>query len=123
MALIFVLEDDRDARNSLCGFLEEIGHHRTLGFEKPSLFFKGLEENEKPDIITSDFEMPEWNGLEVVQKLKADELTRKIPVVIISSVAYNEEACKNLFAAGVAKIFPKPFKISELLAAIAELTA
>ena len=120
MALIFVLDDDVGLRGFIRDILEE-NHYQVESFEKPSLLFKALEEGGKPDVITTDFEMPEMNGLEVIQGLKADEKTRQIPVVLISSMVYDPELCEKVLTAGAAKTIPKPLKISELLKDIAEL--
>lgn len=45
----------------------------------------------KPDLILLDIMMPKMNGFEVLKKLKADEDTEKIPVVILSNVGGSEE--------------------------------
>jgi CheY-like chemotaxis protein len=43
-------------------------------------------KDQKPDLILLDYEMPEMNGKEVMERIKADETTKDIPVVFLTSV-------------------------------------
>ncbi|MDZ4200354.1 MAG: response regulator, partial [Kiritimatiellia bacterium] len=43
-------------------------------------------QREPPDLILLDINMPEMNGYEVCERLKADEITRGIPVLFISAL-------------------------------------
>ena len=55
----------------------------------PKEAFEELAKS-KFDLILSDLEMPEMDGLVFVEQLKADELYRKIPIIIISSRTQND---------------------------------
>ncbi|MBQ2824428.1 MAG: response regulator [Oscillospiraceae bacterium] len=54
--------------------------------------YQALEmiKRKKPDIILLDYEMPEMNGAEVLQKLHSEEETRDIPVVFFTASARRE---------------------------------
>jgi PAS domain S-box-containing protein len=70
-----------------------------------------------PDIILLDIMMPQMNGYEVCQQLKADELTQDIPVIFIS--ALDEVPDKvTAFQVGGADYISKPFQIEEVLVRI-----
>lgn len=45
-----------------------------------------------PTLILLDIMMPKMNGLQVLQKLKSDEATKKIPVIILTNLAGKEDA-------------------------------
>ena len=80
--------------------------------------FKFLEKN-KPDLILLDIMMPELDGFEVLERLKADEATREIPVVFLTADE-EPETRKRAEAAGVQDIVMKPFKKEALLAVVAK---
>src|SRR5690349_20675110 len=74
-------------------------------------------ENDPPDLILLDINMPEMNGYEVCRLLKADEVLRGIPVIFIS--ALNENLDKvNAFATGGVDYITKPFQMEELHARV-----
>lgn len=69
--------------------------------------FAGRNISTKPKVILLDLKMPKVNGLEVLEKIKADERTRKIPVVVLTSSKEDPdiEACYSL---GVNSYIVKP---------------
>lgn len=79
-----------------------------------------LVQTEKPDLILLDAEMPNMNGLEVAQKLKLSDETRKIPIVAISSGASNNPIVLGLREMSDA-ILPKPFTPDELTHVVGEI--
>ncbi len=67
-----------------------------------------------PDLILLDIMMPEMNGYEVCEKIKADEHTRHIPVIFISAI--NDVLDKvKAFAVGGVDYITKPFQVEEVL--------
>jgi two-component system cell cycle response regulator len=68
-----------------------------------------------PDLIMLDISMPDMDGYETCQKLKADERTRDIPVIFISGLVGVDDKVKAFEAGGVDYV-PKPFQIEEVLA-------
>lgn len=70
----------------------------------------------KPDLIILDILMPEVNGFEVLEGLKADKETRDIPVIILSVQATSEDIDRAL-AMGADRYVRKPFQRSEMLEA------
>ncbi|MHB8829322.1 MAG: response regulator [Syntrophales bacterium] len=60
------------------------------------------------DVIISDINMPEMNGLEMLAQLKKDELYKQIPVIMISTEG-SEERIKEAFALGAGGFIKKPF--------------
>lgn len=72
---------------------------------------------EPPDLILLDIKMPEMDGYEVCQHLKADEQTRAIPVIFISALDEVLDKVKAFSAGGVDYI-AKPFQNEEVLARV-----
>jgi CheY-like chemotaxis protein len=75
---------------------------------------------EKPDIVVTDCQMPVLTGLELIAKLREDERTREIPVVLLTarSFAVSAEQQESL---GVACCLSKPFSPKELLKTIQDI--
>lgn len=71
-------------------------------------------EKEIPDLILLDVMMPEMNGYEVCQSLKAEEKTRDIPVIFLSALNELEDKMKGFEVGGVDYI-TKPFQEKEVM--------
>lgn len=70
-----------------------------------------------PDIILLDVKLPKLDGLEVCRRLKSDERTRHIPIIILSAKAQSEEIAEGL-AAGADRYLCKPVGFPDILAEI-----
>lgn len=73
-----------------------------------------------PDIILLDYVMPDLNGLEVLRRLKQDEVTRSVPVVVLTALSEVGEKVKGLDL-GVDDYITKPFDIRELKARLVSI--
>jgi CheY-like chemotaxis protein len=76
--------------------------------------------NESPDIIVTDFQMPVMTGLELVEKLRKNEETKDIPVIMLTarSFAIPKKQQEDLRIAGC---LSKPFSPKELLGNIEDV--
>ena len=76
--------------------------------------------SEKPDILVTDLQMPVMTGLELVEKLRDNEVTKDIPVIMLTarSFAVSAEQQQELQLAGC---LSKPFSPKELLATIEDV--
>ena len=72
-----------------------------------------------PDVILLDVEMPDMDGYEVCEKLKADEATRTIPVIFVTGHADPEQQAKGM-ALGAAGYISKPVEPAVVLDKVAE---
>jgi diguanylate cyclase (GGDEF)-like protein len=70
-----------------------------------------------PDLILLDIKMPDLNGYEVCEQLKADPRTRPIPIIFLSSLDQTEDKVKAFTLGGVDYI-TKPFQFEEVLARV-----
>lgn len=80
---------------------------------------KGLEAAiaEQPDLIILDIHMPNMDGFELLERLKADTLTRKIPVIFLTADTETEAKIKGL-KLGAVDFITKPFNAEEVLARV-----
>ena|ERR1035438_7561544 len=75
---------------------------------------------QKPRVILLDLKMPKVNGLEVLQKIRADERTKNIPVVVLTS-SKEDPDIKKCYDLGVNSYVVKPVAFDEFQKAISEV--
>src|ERR1700738_4996139 len=71
-----------------------------------------------PDLIILDIRLPDISGVEAVRQLKADELTRTIPIIAVTAVAMREDE-RKILNAGCDLYVAKPFIPSEFVETVA----
>jgi two-component system, OmpR family, response regulator VicR len=69
----------------------------------------------KPDLVLLDLMMPEMDGWEVYQKMKASEYMRDIPVIVVTAKAQSIDRVLGLHIARVDDYITKPFSPQDLL--------
>ena len=74
-----------------------------------------LVRREHPDVVLLDLMMPDMDGWEVYQQLKADETTRNIPVIVVTAKAQNIDKVLGLHIAKVDDYISKPFAPKDLV--------
>lgn len=114
MAKVLVIDDDKDTMRILEAKLIDAGYQVMQAVDGK----EGLEKarHVRPDLVLLDVMMPELDGLSVLQHMKFDSLTDKIPVIIMT--AKGEKMEKLFKMEGAAAYITKPFVFSELLDAM-----
>jgi len=81
---------------------------------------EGLEKarQKPPDMVLLDLMMPDMDGWEVYQQLKADEKTKDIPVIVVTAKAQSIDKVLGLHIAKVDDYIAKPFSPQELLSSV-----
>ena len=72
---------------------------------------------ELPDLILMDVQLPKMSGLDATRMLRADERTRHIPIIVITSFALSGDREKAT-EAGASSYLAKPYSPRELLALV-----
>lgn len=75
------------------------------------------QENELPYVVFLDLKLPKFSGLEVLKKIRANERTRYLPVVIFTS-SKEESDIKNAYESGANAFVAKPISFSDFSATI-----
>jgi DNA-binding response OmpR family regulator len=75
----------------------------------------------EPDVIVLDVMMPGIDGIEVARRLRSDEATRKIPIILLSAKAQSSDIAAGLAVAD--EYITKPFEPLELLERVASVLA
>ncbi len=74
----------------------------------------------QPDLILLDMHLPDMNGIELLEQLKAEEATADVPVVVVSADATARQI-EAAMLAGARLYLTKPVSVAELLAAVDEV--
>jgi CheY-like chemotaxis protein len=75
---------------------------------------------EKPDIIVTDFQMPGMTGLELVRRLRQNETTKDIPVIMLTARGFAVED-REKEELEISELLSKPFSPKELLRSIEDI--
>src|SRR4030042_5657070 len=114
---ILIVDDSADLRAHIIQNLEDRFLLYEAGDGKEG-FNKSVEM--VPDLIITDLVMPEMDGLEMCEKLKTDERTSHIPVIMLSSRTSVENRIEG-FGKGADDFINKPFNMQELIVRIKNL--
>ncbi len=82
--------------------------------------YSDRELGNRPKVILLDLKLPKVDGLEVLKRLKEDELTNMIPVVMLTSSKEEEDRVKS-YNLGVNSYIVKPVDFDQFMAAIEDL--
>jgi sigma-B regulation protein RsbU (phosphoserine phosphatase) len=114
-ASILVVDDTPANLQVLVGMLKDRGYKvRPVPGGKLALL---AARRDPPDLVLLDINMPEMNGYEVCEHLKADEALKAIPVIFISALTEQLDKVKA-FALGGVDYLTKPFQMEELHARV-----
>ncbi|TXD85224.1 response regulator [Subsaximicrobium wynnwilliamsii] len=82
--------------------------------------FEGRDISKKPKVILLDLKMPKVDGLEVLTQIKANELTKAIPVVVLTSSNEHPDI-KRAYSLGANSYIVKPVEFDEFSKVVTDL--
>lgn len=109
---VLIAEDDPAILDAMKMILED------EGYEVQTTVDGAVIENmssDLPDVLLLDIWLSGTNGQELCKRLKAQELTRNIPVIMVSA---NRDGKKIALEAGADDFIAKPFEVEELLSKV-----
>jgi DNA-binding response OmpR family regulator len=115
VAKILVAEDNPEMRLLLVLYMQQHGHMVIEAKDGRDLFYWINEE--MPDVILLDLSMPNIDGWQALEKLKAAETTKNIPVIIVSAKSKLEDMAQAE-ALGAHDFVPKPWTATDLAARV-----
>ena len=113
--MILLLEDD-DSIRKLVEYALDSQNMSCRGFACPLDFWKEIRSNQA-NLILLDIMLPDEDGISILKKLKADENTKHIPVIMLTAKTTEYDTVLGL-ETGADDYIPKPFGIMELVARI-----
>lgn len=118
MKKIVLIEDSKVLGTALVGALKVEGID-TLWAQDGAAGFS-LAKAQKPDLILLDLMLPKLSGFDVCKLLKTDNVTWRIPVVVMSTLT-DEESRQRAKEAGADYFVPKPYDLLSTLAEIKKI--
>ena len=112
---ILLVDDEMAIRTMLCVALEAAGYN-VLQAENAQQAHAIIIDR-SPDLVLLDWMMPGTTGLELLRRLKRDELTEKIPVIMLTAKAEEDSKISGLDA-GADDYIAKPFSPRELISRV-----
>lgn len=119
MKTILVIEDNMLHRKLFAAWLERAGHRPVLISDERTAYREAIAQ--QPDAIVTDIRLPYVDGREIIRQLKANALTRHIPIMAISVLSGQqaEESCR---LAGADMFVTKTIRMAAFIAQIDALT-
>lgn len=108
---VAIIEDNNMMRYMLKSYLDS--HFTTVDFGHGLEFFAWLEENEAPQIVVTDLDMPEMDGFDITMTLKNSQLYQGIQIITLSGLYDISDRIKCL-ELGANDYLMKPFNPKEL---------
>ncbi len=120
ISTILIVDDSNTMRSLLISTLEQLGTFRIVqaanGFEALRLL-----PREHVDLILTDINMPEINGLELLSFVRSNPIYKDVPVIIISTEGSRKDIEKGL-SLGANEYLVKPFAPERLLELVKSLS-
>lgn len=110
---VLVVEDETPIREMLCFVLEQNGFEPVEAAD----FAQGVARVTEPfpDLILLDWMLPGGSGIQFIKQMKQDELTRQIPIIMLTARGEEEDKVRGL-EVGADDYITKPFSPKELTA-------
>ena len=112
MALIYVVEDDKNIQEIETFALANVGYE-VKGFDSAMDFYEALNDT-TPDLILLDIMLPDEDGLSIVKKLRTRQDTVLVPVIMVTAKTTEIDKVKGLDL-GADDYITKPFLPEELI--------
>ncbi|MCF8362777.1 MAG: response regulator [Prolixibacteraceae bacterium] len=111
---ILVVDDDITVVDLLTDYLNEEEYEVLGAFNGEQAIEIAVKE--VPDLVIMDWEMPLLDGIETTQKLKVNDTTKNIPVIIITGRMTSSHNLKTALEAGAIDFVRKPIEQTEIIA-------
>lgn len=105
---LLVVDDSSTMRRIIKNTLARLGHKDILEGADGVEGWSALNANPDIDMLITDWNMPEMNGLELVKKVRADDRFKDLPIIMVTTEGGKAEVITAL-KAGVNNYIVKPF--------------
>ena len=117
-----VVDDDAVSRLALVDLMQKMGFSDVLEFEDGQAAWEYLEKNPLPILCCCDVRMPKMSGIELLQKVRADQNIKALSFVLITS-GNDRDTVQNAVKLGVSGYIVKPFNAGGAIEKLNEVFA
>ena len=118
MAIIYIVEDDRNIREIETIALKNSGY-TVEAFELAKPFYRRLDER-TPDLVLLDVMLPDEDGLDILKKLRSRGDTKRLPILMVTAKSTELDKVRGLDM-GADDYLSKPFGVMELVSRVKAL--
>jgi CheY-like chemotaxis protein/two-component sensor histidine kinase len=114
---VLVVEDHAPLLKTLCVFLRDAGY--TVEGATTGAGALAATQDRRPDLIVLDIGLPDMDGWQVLRRLRADQRTRRLPVLVLTGLG--EAQADQATALGASEFLTKPISPSALIGIVRNL--
>jgi len=118
---ILVIEDEATLQKALTEVLEQADYEVLSALDGEQGW--NLAASEKPDLILLDIILPKIDGFEVLRRLKGDEGTKQIPVVLLTNLSDLNDIQKALDLGANSYLVKADFHLDDVLKKVEQMLA
>jgi two-component system chemotaxis response regulator CheY len=114
---LLIVEDNTPVREMFALALSEAGFSVITAEDG----YAGLDRarRERPDLILTDLEMPNLDGIQMIQRLRQEPELQRIPVLMLS--AFHTSILMQTIAAGACEVAQKPMQLMSLISIVRQV--
>ncbi len=118
MAMIYIAEDDKNISEIESYSLKNSGYDVAV-YENGTDFERAVKDR-IPDLVLLDIMLPDLSGLTLMERLRANPLTKKIPIILVTAKTTELDKVRG-FDMGADDYITKPFGVMELISRVKAL--
>jgi class 3 adenylate cyclase len=115
---VLVVDDDADMAALLARTIRKEGMTADTVYDGDAALVHAMSS--PPDLIVLDVMLPGINGFEICERLKADDVTALVPIILVTSLEDSRSRVRGI-EAGADDFLSKPIKVAELMARVKTL--
>jgi CheY-like chemotaxis protein len=117
---VILADDDEDDQSLFLEVVKEISCSIRLSFAKDGKELLAFLENNTPDLIFLDLNMPLKDGLECIREIRSTETKNSLPIIIYSTSS-SQQSIDECYKEGANYYIVKPYTVEKISMALSEV--
>jgi DNA-binding response OmpR family regulator len=116
--VVMVVEDDRPVGELLASIINDEDGYYAIHVSRPTDALETLKKI-KPDLLVLDVGLPGMSGIELYDRVRADDNLKRVPVMFETAVAHENRL--EFKRRGIDRVIEKPFELDQIVRTVREL--